>query len=448
MRYCDNIHRYLDGELTCDDAVQFMSHLDNCPACSDDLAFLDLAREVGTARWGLTVGAPDAPAVSTLLEQATLEQDREVARRRYRRVWLAVASITLFLAVGALFAGYGAEHTGGVATGASFNQRSLIPSTRVEGGEARGGVLLPEGITERPHRIWTGPESRVFAVSDDAALLDIESGSVVVHTVPDAPSLTIYAGPYVISDIGTTFEVRYDPARGLDVTVARGRVSVDGFGDVPVRIEAEQSLTIVPEDGFMALSVDDTAAARLDEMLGDSASDEALLRPPAVATSKGRLSVQGPAPPLDAWRKMVLSGRYAEAEDEMTAYLARDSRNADVWSMLGDCRRKASDWRGAVSAYEQVLRYGSGVGARRAAVLMGEVYQDELGELDRAAAAYERCLERGDGGRLRGTVLLKLARVRQAQKKTDKAIKALEEILEGPFDESLKQRAEELKRTL
>ena len=141
---------------------------------------------------------------------------------------------------------------------------------------------------------------------------------------------------------------------------------------------------------------------------------------------------------------MVISGQLHGAEKEILTYLDQDETHADVWSILADCRRKAKNFEGAVEAYRQVLAHGSAGQSLRAHFLIGEIYQDHLGDHEKAVESFGAFLDASWEDDLYGKVLLRFAKSKMALGANREASEALEKIVNGPYKQDLKSRADSL----
>ena len=486
MSQCDHLQRYLDGSLSSDDAHCFDRHLHTCRTCSANVKDWELTRAVLQSDFELTESAPSEALVARLLETAAEEGDTPVFPLRHGRLRRTVRGgrfIAAGIAAAAIIVGLAAAialkpertATPGVAPAPTTPPpRAVTAPTPQKAREmadgrdmstpTRDGTPLPHGMNRfERHKLWVPNDSDLRDLSGTGNRLALRTGTVNVATETGASPVTILAGPYVIRDIGTTFQVRYDPGVRLEVTVAEGMVSVEGTGELPIRVSPAQAIIVQEKDAYVAL--EDRDATAVHELIARSFNDtmdtdgETAMRPdieetaprtpvPSVVTATPPVPSVVTATPernIKRWRRMVVQGDLSPAEEEISRYLQHHKVDPRAWSILGDCRRKAGRWRGAITAYEATARHGSPADIQRATYLRGEILQDKLHDHDGALTAFRRFLAHTGDTRLRGAVQLRVAKSELALGRRAAALKTLDGILGSNVDDALKAQARTLR---
>lgn len=111
-------------------------------------------------------------------------------------------------------------------------------------GETRQ-IALGQGMT-----VALAPSSRLIAKGGKPTSLELAQGDAyftVAHD-PGRP-LSIRAGEFIVTDIGTTFGVNLSP-HAITVSVAEGHVAVTGGRGEPAKVSAGHQLIARPGDGL------------------------------------------------------------------------------------------------------------------------------------------------------------------------------------------------------
>jgi TolA-binding protein len=286
----------------------------------------------------------------------------------------------------------------------------------------------------------------VLALGRGRVALDVE------HLDP-GESLTVLAGGVEARVIGTVFAVSRESAR-VTVDVVEGTVGVTtGEGpslDVGAGKRLVAAVGMAPTMGDLAAEDRATVVALLAAggitLAGEGESGD-LGRDAGVGGSGGDLVTPGTSDggrersridaslaatggePIDAWRKLVASGRFIEAEGELTDYLESHPEDVAAWSLLADCRRKSGRWSDAVAAYLEVIDRGGRSEADRARYKAGVILQDRLGDHVAAARLFGEYLDGASGGALKPDAMLRRARSLVALGRGGEAKSLLERIV-------------------
>jgi hypothetical protein len=291
--------------------------------------------------------------------------------------------------------------------------------------------------------------------------LRIDKGRVacrVTHRA-EADRLRVSAGRFTVTAVGTRFLVRVDPRPDveLEVAVQEGLVEVAAVG----------FLQQVPGGSFLRvlrvrnetgdLGPDDERDFRELLLQGAGAGTPPpaqALSPPPLETKQLRVNPTRQKSTtrhderqvrLDAWRELVVSGNYAEAESALSAHLANQPRDVDAWLLLGDTRRKAGNHAAAVDAYRKVIALPDRVAANQARMLAATLLQDTLGQPREAAVLLLEYVGEGQGvGQLRATALVRLGRAHLQLGELDRSRAALERTIREHPDTPAAAEAQDL----
>jgi len=210
-------------------------------------------------------------------------------------------------------------------------------------------------------RLGSGARARVAEVTPQGARVVLEQGTATARVVHRSETRwEIKAGPFEVRVVGTTFEVRWDPARDLfTLSLEQGRVAVRGCALSHERVVTTGETfratcregRVVP-DAPPPLQVGSMASA---SARGESATDpgptatgsSAIEADDGVSTSAApRLRASAwSGPPNSQWQDLADHGRYEEAIDSAEAVgLPALCDRADVATLmkLGDAARFAA----------------------------------------------------------------------------------------------------------
>lgn len=240
-------------------------------------------------------------------------------------------------------------------------------------------------IVFEPDTLW-----EPLAASDTQFVSSLRQGTAVFEVVPGGPRRWIVdVGPVRIEVVGTRFTVTRNDNR-LRVSVERGAVLVRGkpVPDGVQRLGAGDSITVVLPSAALT---------------------------PAPATSDTKLPV--PAKPPTAGQSEWLSR--AERGDYRAAYatlgtdgVRRETQRAQSAARLlalADVARLSGHPAQAVEPLDRVIRTHAGSAeAKLAAVTLGRLYLDQLGQPAAAANILQRALALGPPAGLREDVYARL----------------------------------------
>jgi tetratricopeptide (TPR) repeat protein len=267
----------------------------------------------------------------------------------------------------------------------------------------------------------------------------------------------VEAGPHRVTVVGTRFAARLGPADSLEVAVAQGAVEVRTGGERVHRVEAGGRVEIGADGNAVLEPLSADERQDLSWLLGRRARRAIATAPPQpggpepianavedeapVETETGAAATSTPRPAaddppaaaeevegLDTWERWIVEGELARAEQAIGAHVAAHPIDHRAWAALGHCRRKASKWAGAVSAYLEAARVGPASSANQHRFRAGTLLQDRLGRHSQAAQVFEEYLRHPGAGSLRLDVELRLARAYLATGRRGAARQILERI--------------------
>jgi ferric-dicitrate binding protein FerR (iron transport regulator)/TolA-binding protein len=460
MRPCRDLDGYLARGLAPSRASAFEEHLAGCAECRGAVAsWDDVVRTVNrSARADAASRQVTAEDRLRLVSRARREEGlgRAPSRRRTRVALLAAASMVLVLGAVVIWrVGFGAA-TENESAGAEAKAGKIL--------EATGETWL--AIHVGPARLAQAPGSEVRLLSDDPTetRLRLVHGRIALEaqSLIDGAQLIVEAGRLEVRVKGTVFAVARDRDR-IRVETVEGEVAVARADGSSWRVVAGRQLVEDSAGGVFVDELPDEARSQIVRMLSASCEPEREPTNPLEVVEATDVAVEPSAPPdragdethvgnglngsmpaqdgilfdrLQVWRELVASGRFVEAEGELTRYLDTHPDDTAAWSLLADCRRKSGRWNDAVAAYLELIDRASGSEAGLARYKAGVILQDRLGDHLAAERLFRAYLERSGSGALVPDAMVRRARSLAALGEEQSAARLLEQVIqahEGSF---------------
>jgi len=395
---------------------------DHLAACSECREACDAARSMDEelARWSAEQTPPRVtPSGATRLQ--AMARDRLAGRgSRSRTRWLATAGA--FAAAGALAVlavwmlqrpVSGERASRDVPQVVVLRQDSAVTS-RTLGDGARsftvgGGGTLVARVDRDVVAVDEHSRLDVVPAHSQTARLRLHSGSVAVRAERRvAPQrLTVEAGGYSVTVIGTRFRVSLAAARRITVSVSEGKVAVVDLAGATHTVAAGQRLELGPNTPPQLGVLPEAEAASIDRAVAtgpvDDATDDVVTArtspeqpsaEPAIDTVRrrdrgGAAPEDGSLPTHADARQWILAGEYDRARAALDDQLSQRPKDARSLWLLGECERKAGRPAEAVAAYRGVAEHGRPPQANRARFQAAVLLQERLGK-PRAAIALLR----------------------------------------------------------
>lgn len=426
---------------------ELAAHLEGCGRCREALAkWRAIGPGIGSA------AVPDIPVRDRLvLERVRARLVRPARPAALRPAWIG-AAIASAAAI-ALVAVYARPPAGGAPAPRAVGAPAAVASVLPPGGGTPRELPIEPGrpITAPPggrasarigaHRIEIESDSSVSfsSVSPVRVALEISRGaaSFAVDFGGAPGEFTVAAGDVVVAVRGTQFRVSRDESR-VAVGVVEGRVAVSRAGGEIAVLSPGEKIEIdawASESAASAASAAAAPAREPDGFSGVAAAGRGAKTPASgTAGAASGFSPQAPgagSPDLATLREWIVAGRLVEAEAGLIGLVARDPADADAWWTLGDCRRRARDFDGAVEAYSKVIEVGAPEQADLARLRAGAILQERLGRHDDAVALLLELLRAGDpASPLRAEVLVRCGRSLAALGRGAEAEPLLREVVE------------------
>jgi hypothetical protein len=285
---------------------------------------------------------------------------------RARRAGLVLA---LALAVVAVAAPFAWRHRGAGIQGATLETGAQEQETLTLGDGSR--VVVDESS-----------RVRLAAIAPTQVRLELERGGLeadVTHV--DGRSFVVAVGGVEVVVVGTHFEVQTDgegAARGIRVSVARGRVEVRRSGEPSRFLGAGESWS----GPLVAPAVEPSAPVVAPRAVDAGA------RPPVAAAPRFRLS--------RAFRDDFAMGRYADAWGELgpddLADAARWAQPADLFE-VAQVARWTGHPREAADAFQALVQRAPNDGRAGVSALELGRLRNDLGDAVGAVDAFEHAME-------------------------------------------------------
>jgi len=422
---CSKRESYLDRSLSPVQLAAFEEHLQGCATCTPEVRSWQTASDL-LAEWG-----EDRVGPTYRSDGSQRQADMILARHRERRGQRRRAVVSLGLAAAASFflalLLVGSPEPSQVALETEVIYREGASSELKEDVLAvfgRGRLVARLG----DDRIGLGDEAsvRILGASAGETQLRLERGSLGVDAARRGESerLLVQAGQYRVMVVGTRFRVRHPENGGFQVAVDEGTVEVSGPGqrwwlDAGKSLEADSAGMLVvrersssdvelrrllspmsiPQLGTAeSLAPTDGAETSPPAMVAEPSDSTAPLPAPAPAALPKVPAVRPVAPPpvagpdLASLRAQLARGGANEVIAVLEEHLEKAPQSGKAWRLLATARRKAGDLPGAVSAYRQVVEFGSAAEAARARYEAARLLQGLPGGHDEALALFEALL--------------------------------------------------------
>lgn len=442
MKPCRKLDEYLDGQLADSEVKDFETHAERCPACGARVEQWRRASE-GLRQWAKKVEYPvaDRTKARKLLRRAESTEAGPGRPFRVRLAWVAAGCVVVGLGLWIALTARRYQASLPVPSHKSVHSREKHQRSPARWrllSAANGPSALKLGRTRMAVAVGTVARVRYDGKTDTR--LRLELGSVAVEVDPGGtePPFVVEAGAFEVRVLGTWFMATLTGAGVLRVAVSRGKVAVTGPGGEYMTILTGQTLEWAPGERPSITPIDPKQQGLLQTLLEIPESDgsrKASVEPVKVPSTGpvGRRTAQaapGARRVLEQCRNLVYVGQLKEAERLLAGYLRRHSKDSRAWSLLGDCRRKAGKWRGAVKAYRRVISLGPSAPANRARYMAATILQDRLKRHDRALALLKAYLAHDRGRRpLTAEALLRQARALLSLGRGKQARKCLMRIL-------------------
>jgi hypothetical protein len=435
MTDCDALQSYLARLLEGDARTAFVRHVESCEACRNAVARATAVDGALVVWFAAQPVPPVRDAVAGLLAQAADPKSlsRLVSRRPTAigskprgallppfRAWVVAAATLAVLLVGMGLRGWSWRARDQVAAPAPTAGVPVALSvlSAKDGhvlNESRGGTRTMEVpgdgqllVRAGGDVLGLGARTRVEVLPPlgKHARVRLATGVVAVEAAhrPEVGALSVEAGNYTVTVVGTRFSVAWDGAARLGVVVDDGEVSVAKPGGGVRTVRAGQSLHAGGEVGAEGTLADSSAdeVATLHRCLSATPEPPAPAFPSATAQASASLSGAStdaapgsrpePAPDDATIRQWLVDGETARAEQALVARLAVAPRESASWWLLGETRRRTGRPREAVVAYRKVIELGSPAEANRARYNAALLLEERLGDATGAIALYRAYL--------------------------------------------------------
>jgi hypothetical protein len=435
MNECSQLQSYTARLLEGEARQRFEQHLETCATCKQSVT-QEANLDVRLATWLEAQPEPEVSEVGARRLMRAVEQKRAIARPRFALAWVGAAA--MFAAVLMLFLHWRQP----AARGPSGPPAPVaVAAVDVTVLFTEGGVLAA-GPSSVPRLVTVAGDGRlvVRAAADvlglgartRAELLPTESGHARVRLATgvvavqaahrgETGSLSIEAGGYTVTVVGTRFSVSWDGTERLGVVVREGQVMVVQPDGHVRMVRAGQSLHFGPEtdsEGVLtAPSSEETALLErslrttADAVEPSSGPSPSVTPPGPLAPSSAATRPRVEAPPDEATiRQWLLDGDTSRAERALVARLALAPRESSSWWLLGETRRRAGQPREAVTAYRRVIELGNPSEANRARYQVALLLEERLGDAAGAIPLYRAYLT-GSPRPLEAAAQLRLGRV-------------------------------------
>jgi len=313
------------------------------------------------------------------------------AERGATRWAVGLSAAALAAAVIGLVATLAPERTAEVA------HREAPGPLLTEAGDAPTQLTASTGAGDRMTRFEDGSVIRVeggttvraVENSGEAFSTELVAGTARFEVEPGGPRRwSVDCELALVEVVGTVFEVERSEGRAR-VAVERGRVRVrDRVRGVTHLLGPGEEVVVERERASAPTPPEPVPVPEADE-------------PEATA------------PPTGRWRRLAQDGDYHAAWRQLGRRgLARESRRASPEDLLAlaDVARLSGHPAEAVAPLEQLVReHPSDANAGLAALTLGVIHMDQLGQPAPAAAAFERSLDLGLPTSLQQDALARLA---------------------------------------
>jgi TolA-binding protein len=434
--HCGKLQAFLDGRIGAKDRRDFEAHLASCGNCTARVSSWR-SLEAGLLDWAeaRTLPAPGPTQARRLLDR--LDSRKKTLRRRWilYPVAAAVATAALVAIIVALPSGEVEEKKTPEVSVIQPEPLHILHSVGAEPVDTRraeGAILSVPGEGQlvarlAGDRVALAARSRTEVIRAErrSTRLRLHVGRLACSVSPRETEgeFVVEAGRAILRVVGTRFLAAYDTDSGLVVQVSEGVVLVTTESGESHEVAVGWSLERSTLGETTRKPLEPRSVAAIDALLEGKTPGVAAPElpgtdePPSPRRKPKRPPRrESPTPVPDrgdlvASREQILEGRYREAEAALAKFLETRPESAEAWSLLGDCRRKAGNWKLAIQAYEKVIALGpDSAGANRARYMAATIHQDELGRHAAATRLLQAYLEQARGFRpLEAEAMLRLA---------------------------------------
>lgn len=374
MSTCDQREAFLDGTLAPAERTEFLRHAASCATCTDALN-RDASTRSALQAWGAAVPPLDPFAGPRLAAKAG-------RRRTVRRVGMFAAVSASALVV----------------------------------------FLIARPAVQQLHIDAPG----IVQSGDDTIVAEADSEADVQRST-EQTRVTLKRG-------ACAFQVAKRKA-GQRFVVETGGVEVRVVG-TRFRVQSGASPTVDVTEGVVEVW---KAGARVAELhAGDSWGRPQVEVPPVEPVPDPVVVDAGlPTPPsrptldVDRVTQAMLGGRLEDARRILEVHLRQVPNDGRAWMLLGDVRRKASEFPSAVQAYQRAATTSDAEGRIRARLQAAAVLEEKLNDLRGAKKELVQGLTNKAGpSLLEAPILVRLAKVERALGDTASAKARLKLVLD------------------
>ncbi len=483
MRGCSNLEDYLVEKLERKSKAEFQAHIGQCSKCREEVSDWSVLKEQ-ISDWASVrkLPEPSPGEAASLVVSLRPRTARPLWRQPVFYGGLAAACLATFVVV---FLMNTPVHENGAGTSREDNrvtrivQEPELPETPVEQSPIRvlysleGELPSSKGTSARQlsvpgegrlllgvgsDHVAVGAHSKieVLKAEADETRIKLLDGSVAAEVEPrdGRGSFAVEARSFIAKVVGTRFMVSMLPDSRIQVAVDKGRVEVVEPDETVHAVSEGQVLEFGKKspwsysplaaenrlelNGLLsATEMDEQAIAAEEGTESEEPSDRSEQNSKRSARkreeNRGSQSFEEFAPArqamdMNAVRTLILEGRYAQAEAALGIHLKAAPDDVAGWSLLATCLRKSGKWRGAVTAYRQVIEKGKPQVANAARFDAAVLLQDKLGKHSAAGSLLKEYLE--GPLLLEAEALLRLARARMQSGRKDEARRLLRQIVE------------------
>jgi hypothetical protein len=408
---------------------EILNHIKNCSECSTQSArWMELEKRLQAALGSMEVPDPTRREAAQLLMRLDHPKSRGTSVRFGLRLAWAGAAMALLLSVVSVLwqdkdtAGTEAD-SGAPILATIYTADDATPVVKEYGlneslAAPRGGKLVARLGDDR-FALATSGRVELLQRNRDTTRLRVRKGQVALEVSPrrKGAQFVVEVREFKIKVVGTRFSVFRGDAGGLEVKVQNGVVEVrDGRRQWIVR--AGQSLRVRKDEEQGALgSLDEDEERLLDKLLDEekppkdtteehleSETDEGD-RPQSTDVAKAkpdrkRKAARSNGDDIETLRALVAQGQLPEAEERLGTYLRTHRNDSEALLLLADSQRKLRKWKQAVATYLKVVDSPDAPRANRARFLAGTIYQENLGQHNRAVQMFDAYLKAADGQNL------------------------------------------------
>ncbi|MDJ0763270.1 MAG: tetratricopeptide repeat protein [Myxococcota bacterium] len=489
MTPCGWLQKYRDQALNPVEQRDFETHLATCRSCRVEVALWeDMTREISAYAMEVTQDQTEWHEATRLALVARAQHHRPGRVHWFGGSvrWAAAAALGLsILAMGYL-------------TFRTADPDQDTPPRSAETGQVQYTVFSKEGSTRsyvpatKDSAISAAENQRVFArIHRDSMGLLGGSTVNIVHISPDICRFRLVRGTaawsvdpsrknreFIVETQGGTVRVKgtrflttAPSEHRLEVAVTEGVVEVSTpLGDT--RQGTAGKRLIIQGDQITIEAVSPKNRRMLDRLLTerqekeqpgladqaektdtpevrpaeDAGPPDQRQQPDDQVPEKEIRQIQStPTGSIRLWRKWIIDGHFTKAASDLKRHLKKHPRDAEAWSLLADCQRKAGNWKEAVTALNRVIGLVPPKAANPARYRAGVILQDNVGDHRRAIEMFEKYLRSENTSlTLRGKAMMRLALSQRALGELNAARKTLRTIAQEYKGTDLSNKATQL----